>query len=207
MTTINPAYITLAQNYLATKERTPHYEIRSISSCCPADGWCNLVSFSDEEMTKLLALREKYGKEDFFNHLDEVFDEDTLHDMIYGSETISFDLDTEYYMYGFTYHQITQRGVVTGRVKINLWDETYVRLVAHHLENKDLTINSLRYADKDLYDIVTRGVDHNFCFDGVYEVCDPYTITMDEAIADAQKIREQHPDKFANTHGMVGYFI
>ena len=207
MTTINSTYITLAQNYLATKKRTPHYEIRSISDCCPADGWCNLVSFSDEEMTKLLALREKYGKDDFFNHLDEVFDEDTLHDMIYGSETIGFDLDTEYYMYGFTYHQITPRGVVTGKVKINLWDETYVRLGAHHLENKDLTINSLRYADKDLYDIVTRGVDQNFCYDGIYEVCDPYTITMDEARADAQKIREQHPDKFANTHGMVGYFI
>ena len=158
-------------------------------------------------MTKLLALREKYGEDDFFNHLDEVFDEDTLHDMIYGSETIGFDLDTEYYMYGFTYHQITPRGVVTGKVKINLWDETYVRLVAHHLENKDLTINSLRYADKDLYDIITRGVDQNFCYDGIYEVCDPYTITMDEARTDAQKIREQHPDKFANTHGMVGYFI
>ena len=94
MTTINPTYITLAQNYLKTKERTPHYEIRSISDCCPADGWCNLESFSDEDMAKLLALREKYGKEDFFNHLDEVFDEDTLHDMIYGSETIGLDLDT-----------------------------------------------------------------------------------------------------------------
>ena len=32
-------------------------------------------------------------------------------------------------------------------------------------------------------------------------------ITMDEARADAQKIRKQHPDKFANMHGMVGYFI
>ena len=180
MTTINPTYITLAQNYLATKERTPHYEIRSISDCCPADGWCNLESFSDE---------------------------DTLHDMIYGSDTIGFDLDTEYYMYSFTYHQVTSRGLVTGKVKINLWDETYARLVAHHLENKDLTINSLRYADKDLYDIVTRGVDQNFCYDGIYEVCDPYTITMDEAREDAQKIREQHPEKFANMHGMVGYFI
>ena len=30
MTTINPAFINLAQNYLATKERTPNYEIRSI---------------------------------------------------------------------------------------------------------------------------------------------------------------------------------
>lgn len=207
MTTINPAFITLAQNYLATKERTPHYEIRSISDCCPADGWCNLQSFSKEEMAQLLALREKYGKEEFYNHLDEVFDEDTLHDLIYGSEVISFDLDNEYYMYYFAYHQITDMGVTSGKVKLHLEDETYVCLLALHLENKDLTINSLRYADKNLYDIVTRGVDQNFCYDDIYEVCDPYTITMDEAREDAQKIREQHPEKFANMQGMVGYFI
>ena len=206
-TTINPVYKAMAQDYLATKERTPHYEIRSISDCCPADGWCNLVSFSEEDMAKLLALREKYGNDDFFNHLDEVFDEDTLCDMIYGSEVISFDLDTEYYMYGFTYHQITPNGVVTGTVKINLYDETYVRLLAHHLEDKDLNINNLRYADRNLYDIVIRGVDSNFCYDDLYQVRDPYTITMDEAQADVERIREQHPDKFANMHGTVGYFI
>lgn len=207
MNTIRPTYITMAQNYLSTKERTPYYEIRSISDCCPSDGWSNLLSFSEEEMTQLLALREKYGNEEFFNHIDEVFDEDTMHDMIYGSEIISFDLDTKYYMYNFVYHQITPNGLVTGKVKINLYDETYVQLLALHLENKDLTINSLRYADKELYDIVTRGVDHNFCYDDIYEVCDPYTITMDEVRADAQKIREQHPDKFSDIHGIVGYFI
>lgn len=207
MSTIRPTYITMAQNYLATKVRIPHYEIRSISDCCPADGWCNLLSFSENEMTKLLALREKYGKDDFFNHLDEVFDEDTLHDMIYGSEVISFDLDTVYYMYSFVYHQITPNGLVTGNVKINLYDETYVRLLGHHLENKDLTINSLRYADKDLHDIVTRGVDHHFCDDDIYMVRNPYTITMDEAKADAQKIRELHSDKFKNDFGTVGYFL
>ena len=207
MSTIRPTYITMAQNYLATKVRTPHYEIRSISDCCPADGWCNLLSFTEDEKRKLLALREKYGKDDFFNHLNEVFDEDTLHDMIYGSEVISFDLDTEYYMYNFVYHQITPNGLVTGKVNIHLYDETYVRLIAHHLENKDLTINSLRYADKDLYDIVTRGVDHHFCDDDIYMVRNPYTITMDEAKADAQKIRELHSDKFKNEFGTVGYFI
>jgi hypothetical protein len=30
---------------------------------------------------------------------------------------------------------------------------------------------------------------------------------MDEIKADAQKIRELHPEKFADMHGMVGYFI
>ena len=207
MTTINPAFITLAQNYLATKERTPHYEIRSISDCCPADGWCNLQSFSEEEITQLLALREKYGKEEFFNHLDEIFDEDTLSDMVYGSEIISFDLDNENYMYSFAYHQITDNGVTSDKVKLHLEDETYVRLLALHLENKNLTINSLRYADKYLYEIVTRGVDYNFCYDDIYEVYDPYTITMDEIRADAQKIREQHPETFSNMYVMVGYSI
>lgn len=207
MTTINPVLITLAQNYLATKERTPHYEIRSISDCCEAGGWCNLQSFSEEEMIQLLALREKYGKDEFFNHLEEIFDEDTLHDMIYGSEIISFDLDNEYYMYSFAYHQITDKGVTSGKVKLHLEDETYARLLALHLENKDLTINSLRYADRELYELLTRGIDFHFCYDGDYLVCDPYTVTMDELKADAQKIREQHPEVFANIQGMIGYSI
>jgi hypothetical protein len=38
-------------------------------------------------------------------------------------------------------------------------------------------------------------------------VRNPYTITMDEAKADAQKIRELHSDKFKNEFGTVGYFI
>lgn len=206
MTTINSTYKAMAQDFLASKVRTPHFEIRSITDCCPAEGWSNLESFSNEDMTKLLALREKYGKKDFFNHLDEIFDEDTVYELAAG-DIFDFDLDTEYYMYTFTYHQITPRGVVTGKVKINLYDETYVRLLALHLENKDLTINSLRYADKDLYDVVMRGIDQHFCYDGIFQVLDPYTITMDEAKADAQQIRELHPDSFANMHGIVGYFI
>lgn len=207
MSTIDPTFTALAQDYLATKERTPHYEIRSISDICPADGWCNLQSFSEEEMTQLLALREKYGKEEFFNHLDEVFDEDTLHDMVYGSEIISFDLDRMYFKYNFTYHEITDKGVQSGTIKLNLTDEIYVKLLALHLENRNLTINSLRYADRDLYKKVTRYVDSCFCYDGAYEVCNPYTITMDEFRADAQKIREQHPDKFHDEYEMIGYFI
>ncbi len=207
MATINPTFITLAQNYLATKEHTPHYEIRTISECCPADGWSNMRSFSEEEMTQLLALREKYGNEEFFNHLDEIFDEDTLYDMIYGSEVIGLDLDNKNYTYTFAYHKITDKGVTSGEVKLHLEDETYVRLLALHLENKDLTINSLRYADKNLFEVVTRGVDYNFCYDCSYEVSDPYTITMDEVRADAQKVREQHPEVFNNMHGIVGYII
>ena len=194
MNVINLTFITLAQNYLATKERVPHLEIRSISDDCPADVWCDLNSFSEKELEQLFALREKYGEKDFINHLNEIFDEDTLCDMTYGTDIVSFDLDTEYFMYSFKYHQITENGVYTGNVKINLTDETYVRLLALHLYDKDLNINSLRYADKNLYDIIIREVDQHFWYDDMYIVSSPYTITMDEVRADAQKIREQHPN-------------
>lgn len=196
----------MAQNYLATKKRIPHFEIRYIDDCCPMEGWSRLESFSDEEMRQLLELREMYGKEDFFNHLEEVFDEDTLHDLAPG-EVIDFDLDTRYYMYDFKYHQITDKGVRTGTAKLNLTDETYVKLLAMHLENKDLNINNLRYADKTLYETITRGVDICFCYDGIYEVCEPYTVTMDEIRADAQNIREQNPNTYFDMHGIVGYLI
>lgn len=207
MTKINPTFMTLAQNYLTTKERTPHYEIRSLSDDNPAEGWCNLQSFTDEEMTQLLALREKYGKEEFFNHLNEIFDEDTLYDMVYGDEIIGFDLDSKFFKYTFTYHQITDKGVKTDSLKINLTDETYVKLLAMHLQDKGLNINKLKYADKSLYEIVTRGIDHHLCIDDTYMVSDPYTITMDEIKADAKNIREQHPEKFQNENGIIGYCI
>jgi hypothetical protein len=158
-------------------------------------------------MTQLLALREKYGKEEFFNHLNEIFDEDTLYDMVYGNEIIGFDLDSEYFMYNFTYHQITDEGVTKGSLNIHLTDETYIKLLAMHLQDKGLNINKLKYADKSLYEIVTRGIDLHLCIDDTYMVSDPYTITMDEIKADAKNIREQHLEKFQNENGIIGYCI
>jgi hypothetical protein len=199
--------MTLAQNYLATKVRTPYYEIRSICDEYPADSWSRLEPFSEEEMPQLFALREKYGKEEFIYHLDDIFDEDTIHDIIGGDEIIGIDLDYKFYMYSFTYHQITDKGVKTGSIKINLSDETYLKLLALHLGNKNLNINNLKYADKTTYDIVIREIDNCFCYDNIYEVSNPFTVTMDEIKADAQKIREQYPDMFQDEFGIVGYFF
>ena len=206
MTAIRPDYITMAKNYLSSKKRTPHFEIRYINDCCPIDGWSTLEPLSEEEIESLVKLREKYGNDDFVNHLEEVFDEDTLHDIAPG-EIIHIDLETHHYMYNFKYHQISDKGVMTGTIKLNLSDEIYVKLLAMHLENINLNINNLKYADKSLYEIITRDVDACFCYDGAYEVCDPYTVTMDEIRADAQNIREQNPDYYWDINGIVGYII
>ena len=71
----------------------------------------------------------------------------------------------------------------------------------------DLNINSLRYADEELFKYLTREVDYYFCDDIYYSVSSPYTITMNEVRADAQKIREQHPEIFSKTFGNVCYII
>lgn len=206
MTTINSTYITLAQNYLATKERTPHYEIRYITDCCPADGWSALEAFTNDEKAKLVELRGKYGKDDFFNHLEEIFDEDRLDEVVPG-EIFDIDLETPHYVYEFTYHKVTDDGMKTGTLKINLNDETYTELLARHLDDSHLHINSLRYADRKLYDILTSYLDNSFCYDGFYDGFYPYTVTMDELKSDAQKIREQHPDEFMDLSCITGYFV
>lgn len=193
--TLNPKNLTLAQNFFEKKVRIPHYDIRYINDIAPMDGWCTFESFSDENMAKLIALREKYGENDFFNHLNEIFDEETLEEMVPG-DIISFDLDTPCYLYRFTCHHITDSGVRTETLKIHLYDHTYVRLLAHHLEDRHMNINRLRYADKELYDIVTRGVDSCFLNDDFYCAFHPYVITMDEVKEDAAKIEAENPESF-----------
>ena len=108
MIAIKSDYITMAKNYLSSKKRTPHFEIRYINDCCPMDGWSTLEPFSEEEIESLVKLREKYGNDDFVHHLEEVVEEDTLHDIAL-SEVIYIDLETHYYMYNFKYHQITDK--------------------------------------------------------------------------------------------------
>lgn len=48
----------------------------------------------------LISLCEKFGAEDFFRHLNEVFDYDGyIHDLSDGDEITAIDLDTPYYTY------------------------------------------------------------------------------------------------------------
>lgn len=197
----------MAQAYLATKKRKPYYEIYSVSDCGEEEEIYELFDFTEEEMTHLLALREKYGKEDFFNHLDEMYDEDEIIDLGSGLKIESFDLDTEHYKYRFTIHRIGDTGVYSSKMDLNLSDKTYIRLLVLHLENKDLNINILKYADRELYDLFDHIIDRHLSIDGLYSEREPFTITMDEAREDAKKIREQHPDKFNDKLGSPAYLI
>lgn len=204
MTTNATDFSALAQNYLATKHRLAHYDVHYITDCCPADGWSSLVSFSEEEKQQIDYLVVKYGKEKFFNHLDEIFDDERLYDIAPG-DIIGFDIDSEYYLYDFTCHQITNEGIKARAIKIHLTDEIYLQLLELHLEDKFMNINRLKYADRSLYDIIMRGVDSCFCDDGFYMSLYPYTVTMDELKTDAANIFEQNPEHFSDYVGIILY--
>ena len=204
MTTNTIDFSALAQNYLANKQRTVYYNVHYITDCCPADGWSSLVSFTDEEKQQIDSLVVKYGKKDFFNHLDEIFDDERLYEIAPG-EIVDFDIDTHYYLYSFTCHKISDEGVEKQEVKVNLTDETYLQLLELHLEDRFMNINRLKYADRALYDIVMRGVDSSFCDEDYYMSLYPYAVTMDELKADAAKIIEQNPEISSDYLGIVMY--
>ena len=72
---------------------------------------------------------------------------------------------------------------------MTLTDEEYARLLAWHVFDNHLIINTLRYRDSNLYNRILREIDLYYWEDGIAITEDaPYLVTMDEAKADAEKI-------------------
>ena len=200
MNTVKFYFKGMAKKYLESKDRTVYLQIRYYDDTYLTEECGYLHAFSNEELAKLRELCNKYGEKDFYNHLDEAFDQDTVDDIVMD-EIVGFDLDTYNYMYRFTCHQITDNGVRAHRMMVNLTDEEYIQLLALHLEHKNMNLNKLRYTDKELYEAVVGAVDHNFDIHDLGDIDYPYAITMDEVIEDAQKIRGQNPEMFQDLPG------
>lgn len=196
METIKSMYREMVQNYLSTKTREAFYWVCYPDEFNPDSDCSSLYPFSNEEIASLKALREKYGKDEFFRHLEEVFDEDTLHDL--GAEEITgIILDYPSYRYKFVCHSITDKGLYSSPLRIEMSDETYVKMLELLLWDKDMNLNILKYVDESLYRVLSSNIDDTFRDElGAYSIPHPFAITFDELKEDAQKIREQYPDKF-----------
>ena len=184
-------YLELAKNYLAKKERANYYETEGYD-----DDYCRsaymLSELSDEEANKLKALKEKYGKE-FVKHLKEVIDDDdVISDLFYG-EPVDIDLENIYHQYRFTAHELKGDGKVwTRSLLIQLPDEDYAKLLAYYLFDENMVINTLLYRDEALFKLISKKVLQNLLDEGCYMSSLPYTVTMDEAIEDSQKIAKEN---------------
>lgn len=177
----------LAKNYLAQKERKNYYESKGILEPYPDYSYM-LVDLSDEEVNMIRPLKEKYG-EDFVNHLNEVIeDEDYISDMFCG-EPVDIDLDTIYHQYSFTLSEVDGDKVSSRQVLFHLSDEEYTKLLAWHLYDSHLVINTLFYRNEPLARRIMRKAMWYYCDDYTPILSYPFVIVMDEALADADQIR------------------
>ena len=183
----------LAQEFLQTKERENYYGFKSYDEESDKE-YIVLNKLDEDEFSAFLALREKYGK-GFEMHLDEICDDpDYIHDFTGGAEICEIDLDKVWHMYGFTLHELQSDGTLRhNHSKIDLKDDEYARLIAWHLYDKDLTINRLRYHDRNLYETIMNGADRKYSYDlDFFEATEPFLVTLDEAKADAELLVKQH---------------
>lgn len=190
----NSKYAQLARKCLAEKNRKNYYEFMAQN-----DEGVETLRFlrelSDDVIKALQGLREKYGQDNFVTDLDEVFtDSDEIHDLTFGCEILDINLDKPLHMYRFARHELSGDSLQRRESLVELSDEQYMRLLYLCLEDKDMNVNKLRYADKALYGIVIEGVDNYLCDDGFFMGCNPYLITMDEIKEDAAQILAENPD-------------
>ena len=182
----------LANEFLTKKVRKNYYEFKVIQEPI-ADYVFILNELSDKDVERLRELKEKY-QETFVDHLNEALDEDTIDDLDYGDELVDIDLDNVQHQYRFIVHHLKSDGIVRSYCRlVTLTDEEYARLLAWHVLDNHLIINTLRYRDSNLYNRILRGVDLYYWEDCIAIMeDDPYLVTMDEAKADAAMIVKEN---------------
>ena len=184
-------YKEMIQAFLDKKERTDYYETTSYDDF-KIQNVSMLVEIYDEELTKLRELKANYG-EDFVNHLGEVIDDEyVISDMFCTGEYIDIDLDTIYHQYGFTISEVDGDKVWSRGIKVQLSDEEYSDLLAWHLYDQKLVINTLFYRDEKLARKIMREAMNYYCDDGYAIISHPFTIVMDEALADVAQIMQDN---------------
>ena len=197
-------YQELANGYLAKKDRVNYYETSSYSDFTDENVGM-LVELSDEEVSKIRDLKARYDK-DFVNHLGEVFDdEDIISDMFYTEERLDIDLDYVYHQYHFTLSEVNGDKVSSRQVLIQLSDEEYTKLLAWHLYDSHLVINTLFYRDENLARRIMREAMRYKCDDDAPLLSHPFVIVMDEALADADQIRQDNG--LTKSSGFVGLYF
>ena len=195
----------LAKEYLAHKQRDNYYDFEVLDEEYP-EYVHYLNSLSDEEVEKIRQLKKKYP-EDYCQHLVEVFeDPDVVHDLSCGQEIISIDTETISHKYRFVSHEVSDEKWKTRKIQITLSDDDYARLLAWHLFDDHLIINTLYYRDEALYKKIQREVDWAHSDDGWFiPYSNPYIVTMDEANEDADQIRKLNG--IEKSSGYMGIFF
>jgi hypothetical protein len=175
--------------FLSNKERTVYTEFTVFGE--EYGDLRSLVALSEAQKQGILALREKYGEKDYLEHMSEVItDADELYDMCLGYELESIDLDTPYYQYRFSRHEMEEDGHLSvHEMWIEMSDEEYNELLSLCVIHRGLTLNKLHYCHRSLYEALVCRIESSLQDLEGFFMCDcPYLVTMDEAMEDAKQV-------------------
>lgn len=193
----------LAKKFLSKKDRVNYYESRGIAEPY-ADYACMLTPLTDEEVRQIKEVKERYG-EDFVEHLNEVIDDpDVISDMFYG-DPVDIDLETIHHQYKFTIRSVRGETVSSREVLVELSDDDYCKLLAWHLFDSHILMNTLFYRDEELYKKIMHDVMCWLSDDGIVMVDDPFVVTMEEALNDKEQILKEN--NFTQTEGYRVLFV
>ena len=126
----NEAAVKAAKEFFSTKTPRNFYKISALQDDI-LNEVCFHQEFSSKEVAQLMDLRKKYGEDDFFNHLGEVFeDEDVIHDFTCGDKILGIDLDAPMRKYRFTVHFFNGEKNYDRQAMVELTDEEYNEFMA-----------------------------------------------------------------------------
>lgn len=202
----NDAALKAAKEFFSTKTPRYFYKISALNEDILNEVYYH-QEFSPEEVKQLIKLRKKYGVEDFFNHLSELFDDpDIIHDFSCGDEILGIDLDAPMRKYLFKVHFLDGEKIHCRPAMVELSDEEYIELLALRLDDNHMNMNVLRHLGKDLHDKILKDVEWQTASDDGLLLCpNPFLVAMDEVNKDAEAIMAQYPE-FRKT-GYRAYFI
>lgn len=191
----NEAAVKAAKEFFSTKTPRLFYIISALDEDV-LNEICFHQEFSSEEIEQLVELRKKYGEQEFFKHLDEVFnDEDVIHDFTCGAEILGIDLDAPMRKYRFTVHFFNGEKTYGRHAMVELTDEEYIELLALRLDDNHMNMSVLRHLNKNLHDKILKEVEWQTAYDDGLLLCpDPFLVTMDEVNEDAEAIMAVHPE-------------
>ena len=180
----------LATEFLATKERENYYATKAIYEPIPDYSYM-LTPLTDDEVRQIKALKERYGEE-FIDHLDEFIDDpDVISDMFYG-DPVDIDLENIHHQYKFSILSIQGEKVSSRSILVELSDDDYSKLLAWHLFDSHILMNTLFYRDEGLYKKIMRETMLYHTIEDIVIVDDPFIVTLDEALADTAQILSTH---------------
>ena len=163
--------------------------------------------FEPEELESLRQVIEKYGMENINDHLEEVIEEEDYRSDLFPEYITDIDLDSEYNAYQFTMHYMKRDGSLHSRKIVVEWLlKDYARLLELCVADPGMNFNKLKFADEEIYNRLLRDTDCYNVEDGYFFVgTEPYLITMDEVMADADEIRKKFPE-LELKNGYTGYY-